>query len=300
VALENSRKIWPDTTIDITVSVGTGKKPQEPKASSVPLRGRLRNGTVAMLVRWGKARLLEAIDGEVIHEQVQNSLDDVGRSRYFRWNVEFPDGLPRLDDVREMPYIREQFAASPSEKILLDIKMALIASSFFFELRGVPKYLRDRIYSCEGTIRIRGNPYLVLDLLATCAPEKAVFVRRGELGQMRTADAICPSCGLFGQDVQFEVHGYDDDYAISLKFGKGCEYRISGFPRDMAWFCKQQGLSDVFSAHPSSFDPCVCRLPRKLGKLDDRKRRARLSAGLPDAKRRRVAPRSDKEPLYWF
>jgi len=271
--IADSKKIWPCADFDMILTLGTGFSSPSQGTSPARFRGRIRNGTLARLLRWSQARLVEAIDPEEVNERVKRSLDDDERSRYFRWNLRFAGEKPRLDDVQQMQHIRDQVSVDPCEEMLADIKIAMIASSFFFELRGIPKYCRDGTYLCEGTVRIRGNPNVILDLLASLNPERAEFVRRGEeLDDVHMAGAICPHCKLFGQRVQFHVLGHNDRHAICLRLGKDKDNRISGFPQSMTWFCERQGLYDVFSTQASKLDQCVCNVTPKLALLENRKR----------------------------
>lgn len=275
IAMAESLKLWPHTSPSVILSLGTGQTRRSQVHTQTPFRGKIQNGTLARLLRWSRARLLEAIDGEEVHERVRAALDDTRRMTYFRINPEFPDGLPRLDDVEQIQHIREHIKSYPSKETRTEFKIALIASSFFFELCRSPKHGRAATYLCEGTIRIRGDPGLVLDLLLSLNYPSVEFVsEEDELGEVCLADAICPSCRMFAQHVQFHVRDRDSPHAIYIKLDKDVKYPISGFPQTMSWFCKQQGLFDAFSLGPSERERCVCdRLP-ELPKLDDRKRRA--------------------------
>ena len=218
---------------------------------------------------------MEAIDGEEVHERVCASLDDTRRTTYFRMNPEFPDGLPRLDDVEQIQHIREHVKSYPSKEMRTEFKIALIASSFFFELCRTPKHGRAAAYLCEGTIRIRGDPNLVLELLLSLNYPSVEFTsEEDELGEVCLAGAICPTCKMFAKHVQFHVRDRDKPHTIYIKLYNDVRYPISGFPQTMSWFCEQQGLFDAFSTGSSERERCVCdRLP-ELPKLDDRKRRA--------------------------
>lgn len=275
ILIAEGSAIWHDTRKDFILSLGTGRGPQAKETSAPPSQGKIRNGILARLLHWGQAKLLEALDGEEVHERVWKSLEEVDRPRYSRWNPMFEDGLPRLNDIESIHDLRDRVDSYPCDEMLTKVKIAMLASSFFFELRHLPKYCSDGTYMCEGTIRIRGDANLVLELLATLSTGCAEFVRKGEeLGEVQVMDGICPHCKLFSQQVQFRVRGHDDCHAICLKLGKGKdrEHRISGFPKNMAWFCEQQGLYDVFSADHLSRDHCPCQGPTELLGLDIRKR----------------------------
>ena len=227
ILIAESSAIWQRTRNDFILSLGTGKGPGTKATSAPPSKGRIRNGALARILHWSQEKLLLALDAEDIDERVQKSLDKDDGPRYFRWNPEFGDGLPRLDGIKSICDMREHVKSYPCDRILTDVKMAMLASSFFFELRRLPKYCSDGNYICEGTIRIRGDPNLVLELLATSNAECAEFVRRDEeLAEVQIMDNICPQCRLFSQQVRFRIRGHDDCHAICLKLGKGREHRI--------------------------------------------------------------------------
>lgn len=305
ILIAESSAIWPKTRMDYVLSLGTGKGPKKKAASAFPSEVKTRNGTLSRLLNWSQARLLEALDAEDIDKRVKKSLDEDDRPRKFRWNPVFVDGPPRLDGIKSMHDMRNHVKSYPCEEMLADVKVAMLASSFFFELRRLPRYCSDGTYHCEGTIRIRGNPKLVLELITASGAECAEFVRRGEeLAEVDIAKGICPQCQLFSQQVQFRVRGHNDTHAICLKLEKGREHRISGFPKSMAWFCEQQGLHDVFSTQRPSRSPCSCHDTVKLVELDTRKRRTSSSPGQPQSGKRLVAKKikARKSEVYasWF
>lgn len=107
IAIADSLKTWPGTLPAVILSLGTGQTPRAHVQKQALLRGKIQSGTLARLLRWSRARLLEAIDGEEVHERVCASLDNARCMTYFRLNPEFPDGLPRLDEVEQIQHIRE-------------------------------------------------------------------------------------------------------------------------------------------------------------------------------------------------
>lgn len=159
IAVAESRLIWrEETRIDLVLSLGTGLPSRGNGDSLSVMHGRLWNNTLMRLLRWSRSRLLEALDGEEVHRKLEESLDETTLARYIRWNPEFADGLPRLDDLRSMDHLREVVRSSLYDEEVLRMKTAILASSFFFELRGVPRYCRNGTFVCEGSIRIRGDP----------------------------------------------------------------------------------------------------------------------------------------------
>lgn len=290
ILIAEGSAIWHDTKKDFILSLGTGRGPEATTASLPPSRGKIRNGALVRLLHWSQAKLLEALDGEEVHERVWESLEELDRPRYYRWNPVFEDGLPRLDEIESIYGLRDRVDAYPCATILADVKTAMLASSFFFELSHLPEYCSDGTYMCEGTIRIRGDPSQVLELLSTCSTGCAEFVRKGEdLGEVQITDGICLQCKLFSQQIQFRVRGHDDSHAICLKLEKDREHRISGFPQNMAWFCEQQGLYDVFSAGRPSRGYCLCQGPTQLSGSDKRGRKIPVLQDKAQARKRRRA-----------
>lgn len=297
--------IWHNTRKDFILSLGTGRGSETTTSSLPPSQGKIRNGALARLLHWSQSKLLEALDGEEVHERVWKSLEEVDRPRYYRWNPVFEDGLPRLDEIESIHGLRDRVDSYPCANMLADVKIAMLASSFFFELCRLPEYCSDGTYMCEGTIRIRGDPNQVLELLSTSSAGCAGFVRKGEeLGEVQIIDGICLQCKLFSQQVQFRVRGHDDSHAICLKLGGDREHRISGFPQNMAWFCEQQGLYDVFSAGRPSRDHCPCQGSTQLSGPDNRERNIPFLRDKAQSRKRRRAKKMKvrKSVIYssWF
>ncbi|TKA52200.1 hypothetical protein B0A55_13006, partial [Friedmanniomyces simplex] len=73
--------------------------------------------------------------------------------RYFRLNVQFGGQEPRLDDIGAMEKLSQDVNLSKNDQQLTEIKLALLASSFFFELKRAPKFDASGFYICQGEIR---------------------------------------------------------------------------------------------------------------------------------------------------
>lgn len=295
IAIAESSLIWrEETRIDLVLSLGTGLPSADDHDSAPSMHGRIWNNTLMRLFRWSRSRLLEALDGEEVHRKLDETLDETTLARYIRWNPKFADGLPRLDDLRSMDHLRDVVKSSPYDDEVLRIKTAILASSFFFELRGIPKYCRNGTFLCEGSIRIRGDPFLLLELLNSFDSECIEFVKRRiepakseraklvekgvVLGGVDVSDGICSRCGLFNQKVKFNIRDLEEESAIYLKLGRGREHRISGFPQKMDWFCEQQGLHDVFSSPRASSCTCICRRSLEVRPLLTLRKRSASSA----------------------
>lgn len=244
------------------LSLGTGLCSSPQNAVEPPLEITTSTNTLKVLFNWSRARLSEAISAKDVDEQVRASLPEPERSVYLRHDPEFSGDLPRLDDVRSIPRLREKADEYMSHAHVAQVKKIMIASSFFFELRHLPTYDRkDGTYLCEGTIRIRGDPNLVLELISNLEPKSAQFrfVRNGDVLQDdRFSNGICGRCRLYKHHVRFHVQELSHIQTVCLKFDSKMQHRISGFPQKMTWFCEQQGLYDVFSTRRTAFDSCAC------------------------------------------
>lgn len=234
--------------------------------------------TLKVLFNWSRARLFDAISAADVDKQVRASLPELERSIYLRHDPEFAGDLPRLDDTKGITSFREKASESMSQAHTAQIKQMMISSSFFFELRQLPTYDGEHgTYLCEGTIKIRGDPNLILELIANSEPEhtEITFVRNGEVLQDdRLPNGVCGRCRLYQHHVRFHVRKLSHMQTVYLQFGAKVQHRISGFPQTMTWFCEQQGLYDVFSTRQTVSGSCICNdeLKQRCDELDGRSR----------------------------
>ncbi|TKA49937.1 hypothetical protein B0A55_13544 [Friedmanniomyces simplex] len=56
-----------------------------------------------------------------------------------------------------MEKLSQDVNMSKNDQQLTEIKLALLASSFFFELKRAPKFDASGFYICQGEIRVRGD-----------------------------------------------------------------------------------------------------------------------------------------------
>jgi len=271
-AIVESQRLWPtNVRMDLILTLGTGRSPeQEDVGASSPKKIKAGNA-LTRLFDWGQARLMQAISAHEMHKQVSDSLNDYDRPRYVRWDPVFTKRLPSLYDVESMDSLRKTADGSIDDGELDEVKESMAASSFYFELRKVPKY-EDGSFKCEGVIKIRGDPYLILELLDSLGglPQ---FVREGKT--LGSCD-MCRRCGHSSQLVKFAVDKLDDLETVSLRFDDKRKYRISGFPQTMSWFCEQQGLYDVFSQRPSPQSSCICDGIQKRQRSDSSRNYVRV------------------------
>lgn len=136
LALWECPKIWTsDTTPDVVLSLGTGKEDdlRSPKAPN--FRNVLDDGFIPRLCR----SFMSSLDGERAWRDLANRLDDNSRGNYFRLNVPFSGGEPRLDDVGRMDELRQSVHLQPEgPRDRKRIALAILVTSFYFELDTIP------------------------------------------------------------------------------------------------------------------------------------------------------------------
>lgn len=94
---------------------------------------------------------------EMLRAAWPNDQDDVGR-RFRRFTLPLGGKLPDLADAGTMGELSktawDHFASNPA---ILDQARAIIASSFYFELRCMPMF-KDECFLCHGRVLCRVSP----------------------------------------------------------------------------------------------------------------------------------------------
>lgn len=148
---------------DQFVSVGTGSSRQStPNSTGGRLRRIIGSGSVYEAFQH---YMKHHFDGdEQFHDMCEmlraawpNDQDDVGR-RFRRFNLPLGGKLPDLADAGAMGELSktawDHFASNPA---ILDQARAIIASSFYFELRCMPMF-KDECFLCHGRVLCRVSP----------------------------------------------------------------------------------------------------------------------------------------------
>lgn len=268
-ALEVSAHYWgPRVARDLVLSIGTGHPSRFPSPQDLSFPGSAMDCAVLRLIRYWRASYSDAIDAETVHERVERmfrALEPPAHTplhlrRYHRLNLELADGVPPLDDVGSMGHLMVQVARGTGPTTFAPIKLALITSSFYFELDGPPESDDSGRITCKGAVRMRGNPAHVLSLVRDVHTGPVQFVKDDEdLAECQLERRICPTCQRFDQPISFSVAKRTDPVTIGIRFGKEQGYRISGFPQDVEWIVKQQRLDDPFCLPPSNSSRCCLR-----------------------------------------
>ena len=292
IAIEESSAVS-DARRDLVLSLGTGLPP--PLDSSAPkpyFFRRSRDCSGLRLMRGARRAVSNAWDAEKVHQAVlrwMNALDPLSTERYHRLNLVASEGLPPLDDVGCMESLMHDAERCSDVQKLPEIVAALLASSFFFELDGMPTYSSNGQYMCRGTVRVRGNPKHVMELARTTHAGRIQFVKgTDELGDLQLGDSLCAACGRFHQRVRFVVPELEGSTLISLRLGRGATYRISGFPQSVNWFIAKQGLDNPFAHAVAPAASTLCHSPSSVEPVVARKRRTERRTRSTTSKRRRT------------
>jgi len=189
---------------------------------------------------------LTSLDGELIWRDLLNHFENDAEHKFFRLNVEFDRPEPRLDDVTAMDRLSKDVNAYKDDQKLDDIKMALLTSCFFFELRRPPRFDASGFYVCQGDIRVRGDYFKLLGALRGISNAPVEFTKDDvSLGQIDLSGDVCSHCYRFGKKVCFFVRHVSESITISMNMD---QYKrpISGFPQTTEWFAIQQHLQSPF------------------------------------------------------
>ncbi|KAL9129888.1 MAG: hypothetical protein Q9217_001788 [Psora testacea] len=222
------RRLWPNLERpDLMVSLGTG--------TSVPtLRSPAKAGFVLRLWR----SFMSLLDGQRAWGEVLNRLDEATLANYFRFNVTLPSEIGAIDDVESMDQMRSIVRSQLETRQVLDTAVALIISSFFFELSAIPIFLRGS-YQCQGYILCRLSSKAMKEALVHLGYMSWTFATGNEiLGRYQSVIDACQRCSVYRKAVRFRVRHLSDSLSMYMQNHR---YRrqISGFPRPIQWFVDQ-------------------------------------------------------------
>ncbi|KAK3670766.1 hypothetical protein LTR78_009338 [Recurvomyces mirabilis] len=259
IALWESNRIWPRTSTDAVLSLGTGTAAATPSPHTIPGRRTLEEKFIPRLCR----SFLTSLDGELTWRSLLCSLGKEALDRFFRLNIEFRGYEPRLDDVSAIDELSRSVNAAKDDKQLNAVKLALLATSFFFELRRAPKFDSSGFYICQGEICVRGDYVRILMGLRSIDKTGTIgfWNDQQSLGRLDLDTDKCSVCNRFCKQVCFFVRHPMEKVSIALALGER-RRQISGFPQTVSWFSSEQHLDTPFY-HKETADPlawkCECR-----------------------------------------
>ncbi|KAL5428661.1 hypothetical protein PMIN06_012794 [Paraphaeosphaeria minitans] len=172
-----------------------------------------------------------------------------------RFNLSLEEELPDLADARAMDDLANAaWVLFTSDPALHDLARAVLASSFYFELRCIPMY-ENGYYTCYVRIlcRIHVTKPAFTGLLQKLDAMGARF-----LLQKRTARQIKPvaasfdQTGNFSQPVSLRVRDLEEPLDVRLRFLGTRGYHISASPVSIDTLIKQQKLELASLSHAGS------------------------------------------------
>ncbi|KAL5401414.1 hypothetical protein PMIN03_011528 [Paraphaeosphaeria minitans] len=151
-----------------------------------------------------------------------------------RFNLSVEEELPDLSDARAMDELADAaWALFTSDPALQDLARAVLASSFYFELRRMPMY-ENGYYTCYGRIlcRIPVTKPAFSGLMRKLDAMGARFLlQERTVRQMKPTAASFDQTGNFSKPVSLRVRDLEEPLDVRLRFleariGKPQPYRI--------------------------------------------------------------------------
>ena len=152
---------------DVVVSVGTGTRKNSVSPRSTSFRHVLFDGCIPRLLR----AYMSSFDGESNFRDVVNNLDEESRDDYKRLNIFLPINEPGIDNTSRMRELRESVHQNP--QLMGNCQMtvyALLITTFYFELDGLPRNLPGDRFQCSGMIRCRLPGKAIVEVLERVHP----------------------------------------------------------------------------------------------------------------------------------
>ena len=177
---------------DVVVSVGTGTRKNSVSPRSTSFRHVLFDGCIPRLLR----AYMSSFDGESNFRDVVNNLDEESRDDYKRLNIFLPINEPDIDNTSQMRKLRE--SVHQNSQLMGNCQMtvyALLITTFYFELDGLPRNLPGDRFQCSGMIRCRLPGKAIVEVLERVHPSQLTFVTNTRtLGYYNERRNLCSMC----------------------------------------------------------------------------------------------------------
>ncbi|OCT52722.1 putative Patatin-like serine hydrolase [Cladophialophora carrionii] len=310
IALWESRYIWPSVVRpDVVLSLGTGY--EETGQSPVVMTPKVKfPWSFSFSVRETPLhRLIQSfkgsMDGQSTWRELMNHIHEDEKRDYFRLTLELPGPEPAIDDYGAMELLSSAVRLQPrGPEARRNVLMALLISSFYFELHEIPTY-NNGMYYCNGAIRCRSSGALRSLLNVHPLGDLEFFNGRTSLGAFLSDRDLCKSCRRYQKTVHFFVKSLEDEISLCLKWSVDQTRNISAMPRRVSWFIDRQGLDMPFGAaaicDPPSVTCKVCTLSEQVPALEReplRRPKRKLEAqSIEDERREPKPPVWTIEPL---
>jgi hypothetical protein len=165
--VDHERKLlWPNSQVDITVSIGTGYDPfAKPKKTTPEAPNIVSRAKDLVLGLLDKASPLIRL-ATIACDHVENSLDSqrtweeyqqrskAKKELSFRLNTALQGPIPELDEVNKIPNLIEEaqifWSLPENNDTLRDLAQKLVASSFYFKSISGPTSTDEGNFSVQG------------------------------------------------------------------------------------------------------------------------------------------------------
>lgn len=195
IALWEGDRIWTyETTKDVVLSLGTGTGPLLASPhSATPQTAAPKHLFSSKFIPRLCRSFFTSLDGEVTWRELLNHFEHDAQNRFFRLNINLKGREPRLDDVEAMEKLSQAVDTCKNDPKIVDVKMALLAACFFFELKQSPVFDASGFYVCQGDIRVRTDHTKVFMALRQMGSSPIEFYKdHNSLGQSDSTTDVCP------------------------------------------------------------------------------------------------------------
>jgi len=230
---------------------------------------------------------MSSIDGQKVWEAIFNCLDEDSRSVYFRLNFVLPGEEFALDDIARMDDLRSSIRLHRrSQQACYEVVIALLVSSFFFELSSPPVFITGSFH-CRGNIKCRIPGKAIFKVLTHVKRTTWTYTTDAEvLGSYAPMVDRCPRCYLYKKPVEFRVRQLSEPFSIYMRDQRQRRRRISAFPQTVEWFINQQEL-ETFGMSGDETSAQHCRPDGCCSKTLERTNRDHSRGALQGTKKRK-------------
>jgi hypothetical protein len=209
---------------------------------------------------FGNGSVYEAIQYCVEHhfdgEETYRDMREIGRAagpgeqdemdgRFHRFNLLLDGKLPDLADAQAMERLSheawEHFSSDPA---VLDLARAIIASSFYFELRCMPIF-ENGVYICYGRVLCRisvANSVFESFMQKLDTMSATFYIRQSACRGRGKQGFSFDQTGNFSKPVSFRVESLDERVDVRVELLSSHKYSISASPFTVATLIRLQGL----------------------------------------------------------
>lgn len=289
LSLYECANIWPNSSVDLLLSIGTGTKSQtltnttgsqsllSPSAIGFPeSRGLFQDTFLPRIFR----SFMESMDGQKTWYELLNEVNPESLWRFHRLNVNLTEAGNELEAEIDNPAVAGKILALSRFQIqqheILRIANCLYASLFYFELTQAPYEAEPSVWYCTGAIYCR-VPEDRLKQISEYQIQKGYRIYLG-------ANEIRSSCFLKHRIavVDFTVDSIFTPFPVLLR-SDSSDIQISGSPFTISSLIQQQWPETPFGNLQHMIYPIVQKkrsLPTDIGinKNDERFYNKRLRA----------------------